>query len=129
MKAAALYMNSQTLTLDGERAFAELYRRLARWSGEILALERAGDSAGADALIERAMTLLTHMDGQIDVARNYEIATRILCLHRFAVRTLVNAKLKVNRKELEGLAQVFVTLGEIFSAIRPPRTSDPGGTN
>jgi flagellin-specific chaperone FliS len=122
-------MNSQTLTLDAERAFAELYSRLARWSGEILALERAGDSAGADALIERAMTLLTYMDGQIDVTRNYEIATRILCLHRFAVRTLVNAKLKVNPQELEGLAQVFVTLGETFSAIRPPRTADPDARN
>lgn len=127
MKAASLYMKSQTVTLDGERAFAELYGRLARWSGEILELQSRGDNASADALIERAMTLVTYMDGQIDVSQNYDIATRILSLHRFAVRTLVNAKLKVNRDELEGLAQVFVTLGEIFAVICPSSVRESGG--
>jgi flagellin-specific chaperone FliS len=126
MKAASLYMNSQTLTLDGERAFAELYGRLARWTGEIVALQRAGDSAAADDLIERAMTLLTHMDGQIDVSQNYELATRILCLHRFAVRTLVEAKLKPQANEVEGLAPVFVILAETFAAMKSPKSSVPG---
>ncbi len=114
MAASLTYSRMQAITTEGERAFAQLYVRLARWCGELLDLCRAQELQRYDALIERSIYVIGIMDGLIDVSRHYQLACRILSLHRFAVRSLVKAKLNPGDGELADLAKVFATLGETF---------------
>jgi flagellin-specific chaperone FliS len=112
------YTQSQALTLDGERAFEELYTRLARWTQESEQRGSRDEWSGVEATLERCVSLLGFMDRTIDLERNNEIAAAVLSLHRFAIGALVKAKAERKTAELEGLPQVFISLAEIFTAIR-----------
>jgi flagellin-specific chaperone FliS len=118
MKLAAAYMQSQAVTLSNESAFEELYTRLSRWAAQAAKDVTAGDRSGFEALVEKCLSLLGFMDRCIDVSGNYEIASRILSLHRFAINALVRAKAERDGSALTGLPEVFVSLAEIFVAIR-----------
>lgn len=130
MKTMA-YTQTQNLTLDGERAFEELYTRLARWTQEAAEGHARGDRAVVDAKIDRCILLLGFMDREIDPSQNHEVAYAILSLHRFAIRALIKAKIGAIAKpkdqiatgELEALPRVFVSLAEIFAAIRERKSS------
>ena len=130
MKPTEAYTKSQALTLKGETAFEELYTRLARWTREATENAGRGDSAAFEALVQKCISLLGFMDQCIDVSQNYDIATRILSLHRFAIGALVRANAEGNAAALEGLPEVFVALTDIFVAIRStnehPRSSAVG---
>lgn len=121
------YAQSQAVTLDGERAFEELYTRLARWTQESEQRGSGNDWTAVEAALERCVALLGFMDRTIDLAHNSEIAGAVLSLHRFAIGALVKAKAERNTAELEGLPQVFISLAEIFGAIRENKTpqTDP----
>lgn len=128
MKLVEAYTHSQTLTLNGERAFEELYSRLARWSEEArrhLESSESIDFTVADELLEKCVSCLGYMDQLIDVSQNYEIASQILSLHRFAIGALVKAKSEHSASSLDGLAQVFASLSEIFTVIRTGSASEP----
>jgi len=115
------YTQSQAVTLDGERAYEELYTRLARWTQES---ERSGSRnewTEVEATLERCVALLGFMDRAIDLESNAEITTAILSLHRFAIGALVKAKAEHSTAELDGLPQVFIALADIFVAIRENR--------
>jgi flagellin-specific chaperone FliS len=117
MKTASAYAQFQTVTLGGEQAFEELYTRLARWtreSGEFLA---RCEWPEAEARLEKCVSLLGYMDRVIDLSQNYEIASAILNLHRFAIGALVKAKAQREAGQLAGLPQVFIGLSEIFRAM------------
>jgi len=130
MKTMA-YTQTQNLTLGGERAFEELYTRLARWAQEAAESHGRGDRAEVDARIERCISLLGFMDREIDPSKNHEVANAILSLHRFAIGTLIKAKIGTIVKpkdrtatiELEALPRVFVSLAEIFAAMRERKSS------
>ena len=136
MKALSAYQEAGTITLTGEQALEELYARMARWCDDIASHQRAGELEERDWVIKRSITLLTLIDDLIDVSANSEIATRILALHRFAVKTLAKLKVTNDESPLDGLAQLFVTMGEIFAlmgsarnaatAPMPPSTGDSG---
>ena len=85
--------------------------------------QRAGELDERDWLIERSITLLTLIDDLIDVSASSEIATRILALHRFAVKTLVQVRVNNDEAPLDGLAQLFLSLGEIFALMGSARTA------
>jgi flagellin-specific chaperone FliS len=121
MKLTHAYTQSQNLTLDGEAAFEELYTRLARWSREAAENLASGDFNSFEALAEKSLSLLGFMDRCIDLSGSYEIATRILSLHRFVIGALVRAKAERNAAALSELPEVFVSLAEIFTAIRSTR--------
>jgi flagellin-specific chaperone FliS len=125
MRNAEAYLKTQTMTLSSERAFEELYLRLARWTHEIATAEPAVVWEVASARLDRCIALLGYMSGIIDVEHNYEIAAAILSLHRFAISTLVQAKSQRDPAELDGLPQVFLALGEIFKTISQRRTASP----
>ena len=122
MRTPTAYAQYQTFTLDGERAFEELYTRLARWTQELAESQSEGDWTGSEAKLDRCVSLLGYMDRVIDLSHNYEIASAILSLHRFAIGALIKAKAERNPAALGGLPQVFVSLSEIFAAISASRT-------
>jgi flagellin-specific chaperone FliS len=130
MKTMA-YTQTQNLTLDGERAFEELYTRLARWTQEAAEGQARGDRAVVDAKIERCVSLLGFMDREIDPSQNQEVANAILSLHRFAIGALIKAKIGAIAKpkdqtasmQLEALPRVFVSLADIFAAMRANKSS------
>jgi flagellin-specific chaperone FliS len=128
MRNATAYLNTQTTTLSHERAFEELYLRLARWTHEIAAADPKLPWEVAGARLDRCVALLGYMSGVIDVSHSYEVAAAILSLHRFAIGALVQAKSDRDPARLDGLPQVFVSLAGIFAAISerpvpPPSTS------
>ena len=124
MRALSAYDDAGSLTLDGEQALEELYARLARWCDDIVNYQHAGQISERDGLVERSITLLDCIDRLIDVSASYEITSRILVLHRFAVRTLVRAKAESDESVLEGLADLFINLGEIFALMRSIRAAN-----
>ncbi len=124
MRALSAYQVAESVTLDGEQALEELYARLARWCDEIVNLQRANETGERDRLIDRSITLLGCIDPMIDVSASSEIASRILVLHRFAVQTLVRAKAEGDEAVLEGLADLFIHLGEIFALMRSTRAGN-----
>ncbi|MGH7841217.1 MAG: hypothetical protein ACREQT_06800 [Candidatus Binataceae bacterium] len=125
MRNATAYLNTQTMTLSHERAFEELYLRLARWSHELAADDPAVLWEVASARLDRCIALLGYMSGVIDVTHSYEVAAAILSLHRFAIGAMVQAKSERDPASLEGLPQVFVALAEIFVAISKRRDAAP----
>ena len=126
MKITQAYTQCQTITLDGETAFEELYTRLSRWIRDASERLESGDCAGFEALVEKCVTLLGFMDSCIDLSGNYDIATRILSLHRFLIGALVRAKAERNGAALIGLPEVFVSLSAIFVAIRASHLKSEG---
>lgn len=130
MRTPTAYAQFQTFTLDGERAFEELYTRLARWTQESAESQSKGDWTSSEARLDRCVSLLGYMDRVIDLSHNYEIASAILSLHRFAIGALIKAKADRNPGALSGLPQVFVSLSEIFAAISAGRTRqmEPAGS-
>jgi flagellin-specific chaperone FliS len=123
MKVLSAYQDAGSITLNGEQALEELYARLARWCDDIANHQRAGELAERDRLIERSMTLLGLIDSLIDVSACSEIADRILVLHRFAVKTLVKTKAESDESLLDGLAELFLGMGEIFGVMGSARTA------
>ncbi len=123
MKVLSAYQEAGSITLNGEQALEELYARLARWCDDIANHQRAGELAERDRLIERSITILSLIDSQIDVSACSEIASRILVLHRFAVKTLVKVKVYNDESPLEGLAELFLSMGEIFRVMGAARTA------
>jgi len=126
MRYLRAYAQSQPVTLEGERAFEELYMRLARWTSEIAQAFDAAQADQNDRRIERCIELLCYMDRAIDLAHNYDIASAILKLQHFAIASLVKAKADRNSKSLKGLPQVFVTLAEIFATLYERRETRIG---
>ena len=125
MRSAAAYVDTQSVTLSQETAFAELYLRLARWTLEMNAQAPNVDWAAIDARLESSLSLLAYMDRSIDLSGSYEVAAAILSLHRFAIGAMVRAKAKREISEIAGLAQIFVSVAEIFEAIRVSRAGKP----
>ncbi|HTY53558.1 MAG TPA: flagellar protein FliS [Candidatus Binataceae bacterium] len=123
MKALSAYQDTGSLTLNGEQALEELYARLARWCDDITNHQRRNEIAERDRIVERSITLLSLIDSLIDASACSEIADRILLLHRFAVRTLVKTKAENDESLLDGLAGLFISLGEIFSVMGTARTA------
>ncbi len=124
MRALSAYQNAESITLDGEQALVELYARMARWCDEIVNCQRANEIEERDRLIDRSITLLGCIDPLIDVSACDEIARRILVLHRFAVQTLVRAKAESDESVMADLADLFISLGEIFALMRSNRTAN-----
>ena len=124
MRALSAYQEVGSLALDDEQALEELYVRLARWCDEIANCQRANEPGERDRLIDRSITLLGLIDPLIDVSAWYEIASRVLVLHRFAVQTLVRAKAESDEAVLEGLADLFINLAEIFALMRSTRIAN-----
>lgn len=114
MRYAAAYAVTQSITMDGNRAFEELYVRLARWTAE--AGETAEDSRYGQ-LIDKCVSLLGYMDPLLDPSRGGRIALNVLSLHRFAITTLIQAKRDGNRSALDGLPETFYSLAEVFKAV------------
>jgi len=123
MRGLSAYQDAGSLTLSGEQALEELYARLARWCDDIANHQRAGELDERDWVIKRSITLLTLIDDLIDVSANSEIASRILVLNRFAVQTLVRTKAESDESLLDGLAELFVSMGEIFALMGSARTA------
>ncbi len=124
MRALSAYQDAESVTLDGEQALEELYARMARWCDDIVNYQRANDIGERDRMIDRSVTLLGCIDPLIDVSATYEIASRILVLHRFAVQTLVRAKAESDESVMTGLADLFINLGEIFALMRSTRAAN-----
>lgn len=118
------YAAYQTISLDGESAYEELYSRLARWTDEALHFYKAGCEPEAEFRLERCIELLGHMDRGLDLSGTPEIVKAILSLHRFAISSLVRAKAESDAKELAQLVPVFLSMGEIFAAIRDKRMAN-----
>ena len=123
MKVLSAYQEAGSITLNGEQALQELYARLARWCDDIANHQRAGELRERDRIVERSMTLLALIDSLIDVSACSEVASRILLLHRFAVKTLVKLKVTNDESLLEGLAHLFLSMGEIFGVMGAARTA------
>ena len=123
MKVLSAYQDAGSITLNGEQALQELYARLSLWCDDIANRQRTGELAERDRLIERSITLLSLIDSLIDASACSEIADRILVLHRFAVKTLVKAKAENDESLLDGLAELFVSMGEIFGVMGSARTA------
>jgi len=123
MRVLSAYQEAGSITLSGEQALEELYARLARWCGDVANHQRAGELAERNRLVERSITLLALIDNLIDVSACSEIASRILVLHRFAVKTLVKVKVNNDESLLEGLAGLFISLAEIFALMGSARTA------
>lgn len=125
MKLTSAYSQSQVMTLDGERAFEELYARLGRWSTEAEKAWREEDSNAAARKIDRCISLLGYMNLAIDLSANYQVASAVLSLHKFAIGALIQAKAEPGSANLEELPMLFVNLAEIFAAMRAGRTENP----
>jgi len=117
------YANYQAISLEGEAAYEELYTRLARWTREAAAFHQDGKEAEAEAKLDRCIEVLGYMDRGIDISQSYDIAVAILSLHRFGISTLVKAKGERTITDLEPLVKVFLSLAEIFAAIRTSRSN------
>jgi flagellin-specific chaperone FliS len=116
--AISVYRTVQEVSLEGEQAFAELYGRLARWCAEIAEADRAGDPVRREKIVDKAINLLSLMDSMIDGSRSPEIAARIMALHRFAIRKLVETKSRETANGLVGLDSMLLATAEIFEAMR-----------
>jgi flagellin-specific chaperone FliS len=125
MKPTSAYSQSQAVTLEGERAFEELYARLGRWSAEAENARREEDFNAAAQKIDRCISLLGYMNLAIDLSANYQVASAVLSLHKFAIGALIQAKAEPGSADLEELPMLFVNLAEIFAAMRAGRTADP----
>ena len=117
MRNAAAYANVQAMTLGQERAFEELYLRLARRSAEARAMTDDATWAEVNTLLDRCVSALGYMSGLIDVSKSYETAAAILSLNRFAIGALIRTKSEHDLNQLEGLPALFVSLAEIFTAM------------
>ena len=117
------YAKYQAISLEGEAAYEELYTRLARWTREAAACHQGGKEAEAEAKLDRCIEVLGYMDRGIDMSRSYDIAVAILSLHRFAIAALVKAKGERATADLEPLVKIFLSLAEIFAAIRASRSN------
>jgi len=115
------YAQFQDLSLDAESAYEELYSRLARWSEEADRFYKVASEAEADYRLERCIELLGYMDRGIDMSGTADIVKAILSLHRYLIGALVKAKAEHGSEELAKLVPVFLSLGEIFAAIRARR--------
>jgi flagellin-specific chaperone FliS len=118
---ANAYARYQSLSLDGESAYEELYSRLARWTDEAVQFYKVGSEAEAECRLERCIELLGYMDRGLDLSGTPEVIKAILSLHRFAIGALVKSKAEREPKELAQLVPVFLSMGEIFAAIRDKR--------
>ena len=114
MRSASAYTSMQGVTMDGNRAFEELYVRLARWTAEAAELE---DPKRYEQLIDKCVSLLGYMDPVIDPSTGREVALKVLSLNRFAINTLIKAKQPSGRPEVVGLAPVFYAMADIFKTI------------
>ena len=121
MTHALAYAQYQNISLDGESAYEELYARLARWTDEALQFYKVSSEAEAEVRLERCIELLGYMDRGLDLSGTPEVVKAILSLHRFAISGLVKAKAERDPKELAQLVRVFLSLGEVFAAIREKR--------
>jgi flagellin-specific chaperone FliS len=117
MRNLRAYAQSRDMSLEGERAFEELYIRLARWTTEIAQAYATGEAGANDHRVERCVELLCYMDRAIDLSHNYDIASAVLKLNHFAISTLVKAKAERRSAPLERLPGVFITLAGIFATI------------
>jgi flagellin-specific chaperone FliS len=115
------YSKYQSISLEGEAAYEELYTRLARWTSEAILLHQDEAQAEAEAKLDRCIEVVGYMDRGIDMSHNRDIALAILSLHRFAIASLVKAKGDRTIGELEPMIKVFLSLAEIFAAIRQSR--------
>lgn len=123
MHSARAYLRSSSPAIDGDEAFERLYHRLIDWCNDALAV---WDSRPQRAhILERALTLLGLMDQIIDVSHHYEIASRILSLHRFAIKGVVEAKAGEDRGVLQGVLGPLLALGEIFALMHARRGERP----
>ena len=121
---ANAYAQYQAVSLDGESAYEELYSRLARWTDEAQHFYQVGSGADAEFRLERCIELLGYMDRGLDLSGTADIVKAILSLHRFAISALVKAKAERDAKELAQLVPVFLSMGEIFAAIRDKRMAN-----
>jgi flagellin-specific chaperone FliS len=124
MASMRAYAQSQSISLDGESAYEELYSRLARWTDEALQFYKVSSEAEAERGLERCIELLGYMDRGIDISGTPEIVKAILSLHRFAIGALVKAKAERDSKDLAPLVRIFLSMGEIFAAIREQRLAN-----
>jgi len=118
------YAELQNISLDAESAYEELYSRLARWTDEAEKFYHAGNQRQADYRLERCIELLGYMDRGIDLSGTVDVVKAILSLHRFAISTLVKAKAERASAELARLVPVFLSMGEIFAALRDRRMAN-----
>jgi flagellin-specific chaperone FliS len=118
---ANAYAQFQHVSLDGDSAYEELYSRLARWTDEALQFYNASSEREAEARLERGIELLGYMDRGLDLSGTPDVVKAILSLHRFAIGALVKAKAERDSRELAQLVRVFLSMGEIFAAIRDKR--------
>ena len=127
MRMTVACVQSQALMLEGALALEELYLRLSRWTIEAIESHDTGDWHTSEARIAKAIALLGFMDRTIDVSSDYEIATSILSLHRFAIGALIRARVERSTAALDGLPSVFVSLAEVFALMAARiETSGPG---
>jgi flagellin-specific chaperone FliS len=122
MASIAGYGKYQSISLEGEAAYEELYTRLARWTSEAIILQQDEKQTDAEAKLDRCIEILGYLDRGIDMSQNPDVATAILSLHRFSIASLVRAKSDQTITELEPLVKVFLSLTEIFAAIRESRS-------
>jgi len=122
MANIAGYGKYQSISLEGEAAYEELYARLARWTSEAVILQQDGKQADAEAKLDRCIEILGYMDRGIDMSHSRDVAVAILSLHRFAITTLVKAKSERVPSGLEPLVKIFFSLADIFAAIRAGRS-------
>jgi len=121
MANISAYGKYQSISLEGEAAYEELYIRLARWTSEAIVLHQEGNNSEAESKLDRCIEILGYMDRGIDMSQNRDIALGIMSLHRFAITTLVKAKGEGGLGEIEPLVKVFFSLADIFAAIRSGR--------
>ena len=121
MANIAAYGKYQSISLESEAAYEELYTRLARWTGEAIVFQQDNKQAEAEAKLDRCIEIIGYMDRGIDLSHNRDIAVAILSLHRFAIASMVRAKGDGTIVELAPMVKVFLSLAEIFAAIRQSR--------
>jgi flagellin-specific chaperone FliS len=121
---ANAYAQFQSLVLDGESAYEELYSRLARWTDEADRFYKVSSPAEADYRLERCIELLGYMDRGLDLSGTQSVVKAILSLHRFLISALVRAKAEHGSEELAKLVPVILSIGEIFAGIREKRLAN-----
>jgi flagellin-specific chaperone FliS len=124
MAGANAYTQFQSLVLDGESAYEELYSRLARWTEEADRFYKVSSTTEADYCLERCIELVGYMDRCLDLSGTPGVVKAILSLHRFLIGALVRAKAEHGSDELAKLVPVFMSLGEIFATIRAKRMAN-----
>jgi flagellin-specific chaperone FliS len=118
---ANAYTQFQSIVLDGESAYEELYSRLARWVDEADRFYKVRSPSEADYRLERCIELLGYMDRGLDLSGTPNVVKAVLSLHRFLISALVRAKAEQGSEELAKLVPVILSIGEIFAAIRAKR--------